>query len=170
MMNARDITLALQDKKHPHFQPGDTVRVHIKIKEGEKQRIQVFQGIVISKRGGGNTASFIVRKMSFGIGVERIFPEQCASIEKIEMVQQGKVRRSKLFYIRKLKGKSLRIAKDERKRKVIEGDVDQTTAIEPTDFDLQAPSTDENTTGVVAENIESGAVSPESKQQPKATA
>lgn len=131
-MNARDIIESLQDKKHPNFQSGDTVRVHIKITEGDKERIQVFQGIVITKKGGGNTASFTVRKMSFGIGVERIFPMQCSSIEKIEVVQQGKVRRSKLFYIRKLKGKSLRIEKDERERKLSEGDVTETTTIENT--------------------------------------
>lgn len=116
-MNTQDLIKGLVDKKHPHFQPGDTIRVHIKIKEGEKERIQIFQGIVVARRGGGNEASFVVRKMSFGIGVERIFPEQCASIDKIEVVEQGKVRRSKLFYIRKLKGKSLRIEKDSKERK-----------------------------------------------------
>ncbi|MCB1198741.1 MAG: 50S ribosomal protein L19, partial [Deltaproteobacteria bacterium] len=110
----------------------DTIRVHIKIKEGEKERVQVFQGIVITKSGGGNTASFIVRKMSFGIGVERIFPMQCSSIEKIEVVEQGKVRRARPFYIRALKGKSLRIQKDERTRKVVDGDVTETTTIEKT--------------------------------------
>jgi large subunit ribosomal protein L19 len=130
-MNAQEIINGLQEKKHPHFQPGDTVRVHIRIIEGEKERIQIFQGIVIAKKGGGNSASFIVRKMSFGVGVERIFPMQCTNIEKIEIVEQGRVRQSKLFYIRKLKGKSLRITKDGRERNIT-GDegLTETTAIE----------------------------------------
>jgi large subunit ribosomal protein L19 len=93
----------------PGFAPGDTVKVHVKIKEGEKERIQVFQGVVISKRGGGTRATFTVRKVSYGIGVERIFPLHSPIIDKIEVMTHGRVRRSKIYYLRKLRGKAARI-------------------------------------------------------------
>lgn len=93
----------------PEFGPGDTIRVHVKIKEGDKERIQVFQGIVIGRRGGGTGATFTVRKISSGIGVERVFPLHSPNIDKIEMVRKGQVRRSKLYYLRNLTGKSARI-------------------------------------------------------------
>ena len=93
----------------PDFRPGDTIRVHIRIKEGDKERIQVFQGLVIRKRKGRTGATFTVRKVSYGIGVERIFPLHSPAIEKIEIVSRGKVRRARLYYIRKLRGKAARI-------------------------------------------------------------
>jgi large subunit ribosomal protein L19 len=93
----------------PQFKAGDTVRVHVRIKEGEKERIQVFEGVVISKRKGGMGATFIVRKVSYGVGVERIFPLHSPSIEKIEVVSIGRVRRAKLYYLRELRGKATRI-------------------------------------------------------------
>jgi large subunit ribosomal protein L19 len=93
----------------PSFGPGDTVKVHVKIKEGEKERIQAFQGVVISKRGGGTRATFTVRKVSYGIGVERIFPLHSPVIDKIEVITHGRVRRSKIYYLRKLRGKAARI-------------------------------------------------------------
>ncbi len=93
----------------PDFKPGDAVRVHVKIIEGEKERTQVFEGVVISKRGGGSRATFTVRKVSYGIGVERVFPLYSPRIEKIEVMTRGKVRRAKLYYLRKLKGKAARI-------------------------------------------------------------
>lgn len=93
----------------PAFKPGDTVRVHVKIREGEKERIQVFQGVVISKRKGKTRATFTVRKVSYGVGVERIFPLHSPIIDKIEVVTQGRVRRSKIYYLRKLRGKAARI-------------------------------------------------------------
>ena len=93
----------------PAFKPGDTVRVHVKIREGEKERIQVFQGVVISKRKGKANATFTVRKVSYGVGVERIFPLHSPIIDKIEVVTQGRVRRSKIYYLRKLRGKAARI-------------------------------------------------------------
>ena len=93
----------------PGFAPGDTVKVHVKIKEGEKERIQAFQGVVISKRGGGTRATFTVRKVSYGIGVERIFPLHSPIIDKIEVITHGRVRRSKIYYLRKLRGKAARI-------------------------------------------------------------
>ena len=93
----------------PDFTSGDTVKVHVKIKEGEKERIQVFQGVVIKKTRGFASARFTVRKISGGIGVERIFPLNSPSIDKIEVVTQGRVRRSKLYYLRDLRGKAARI-------------------------------------------------------------
>ncbi len=93
----------------PDFKPGDTIRVHARIKEGEKERIQVFEGLVIRKRKGKTGATFTVRKMSYGIGVERIFPLHSPNIDKIEIVTRGKVRRGRLYYMRKLKGKAARI-------------------------------------------------------------
>jgi len=93
----------------PAFGPGDTVKVHVKIKEGEKERIQAFQGVVISKRKGLTSATFTVRKVSYGVGVERIFPLHSPIIDKIELVTRGRVRRSKIYYLRKLKGKAARI-------------------------------------------------------------
>jgi large subunit ribosomal protein L19 len=93
----------------PDFRAGDTVKVHVKIKEGEKERIQVFEGIVIRKRQGASRASFTVRKVSYGVGVERIFPTHSPTIDHIDVVQKGKVRRAKLYYLRELKGKAARI-------------------------------------------------------------
>ena len=85
----------------PYFKPGDTVKVHVKIREGDKERIQVFQGVVIKKRKGAASASFTVRKVSYGIGVERIFPLHSPNIDKVEVVFRGRVRRSRLYYLRK---------------------------------------------------------------------
>jgi large subunit ribosomal protein L19 len=93
----------------PNFNPGDTVIVHVKIKEGEKERIQAFQGVVISKRKGSSNATFTVRKVSYGIGVERIFPMHSPIIDKIEVITRGRVRRAKIYYLRKLRGKAARI-------------------------------------------------------------
>ncbi len=93
----------------PDFKAGDTVRVHVKIKEGDKERVQVFQGTVISRRGSGVGETFTVRKISSGIGVERIFPLHSPNIAKIQRTRMGKVRRAKLFYLRDLTGKSARI-------------------------------------------------------------
>jgi large subunit ribosomal protein L19 len=93
----------------PDFGPGDTVKVHVKIKEGEKERIQAFQGVVISKRKGSSNATFTVRKVSYGIGVERIFPMYSPIIDKIEVITRGRVRRAKIYYLRKLRGKAARI-------------------------------------------------------------
>ena len=93
----------------PDFKAGDTVRVHARIKEGEKERVQIFQGLVIRKRKGKTGATFTVRKVSYGIGVERIFPLHSPTIDKIEVITRGKVRRGRLYYMRGLKGKAARI-------------------------------------------------------------
>jgi len=93
----------------PDFRIGDTVKVHVKIVEGEKERIQPFEGVVIRKKAGGIRSTFTVRKVSYGIGVERIFPTHSPRIDRIDVVSRGKVRRAKLFYLRGLKGKAARI-------------------------------------------------------------
>jgi large subunit ribosomal protein L19 len=98
---------------HPAFKPGDTVRVHVKIKEGDKERIQVFEGTVIAENRRLNQSTFTVRKMSFGTGVERIFPLHSPVIDKIEVVKSTQVRRAKLYYLRRLRGKAARL-KEER--------------------------------------------------------
>jgi large subunit ribosomal protein L19 len=100
----------------PAFRPGDTVRVHVRLKEaeGEKERLQPFEGVVIRKRGQQDGATFTVRRVSFGIGVERIFPVDSPTISSIEILQQGRVRRAKLYYLRGLKGKAARIKRVDR--------------------------------------------------------
>src|ERR671924_2043742 len=93
----------------PAIKPGDTVRVHVKVREGDKERIQVFEGVVIGMHRGGARASFTVRKVSFGQGVERIFPLHSPIIQKVEVVRSAKVRRAKLYFLRDLKGKAARM-------------------------------------------------------------
>jgi large subunit ribosomal protein L19 len=93
----------------PKFGSGDTIKVHVKIREGEKERIQAFQGVVICKCNGLSTASITVRKVSYGVGVERIFLTNSPSIHKIEVISRGRVRRAKLYYLRKLRGKAARL-------------------------------------------------------------
>ncbi|HDC8623969.1 TPA: 50S ribosomal protein L19 [Staphylococcus aureus] len=93
----------------PSFRPGDTLRVHVRIIEGTRERIQVFEGVVIKRRGGGVSETFTVRKISSGVGVERTFPLHTPKIEKIEVKRRGKVRRAKLYYLRGLRGKAARI-------------------------------------------------------------
>ena len=115
-MNALDLVQKKYFKSEPipDFRPGDTIRVHVKIKEGARERIQDFEGIVIARQHGGLDETFTVRKISNGVGVERIFPLHCPSIDKIEVQRSGKVRRAKLYYLRKLSGKAARI-KERRK-------------------------------------------------------
>lgn len=100
----------------PQFGPGDTVKVHVKVREGDKERIQVFEGVVIGRRGGGVRESFTVRKVSYGIGVERVFPIHSPSLNRIEVIRHGKVRRAKLYYLRALKGKAARLEEEYTRR------------------------------------------------------
>jgi len=109
-MNSVDvIEREIQRKDLPPFRSGDTVRVHVKIREGDKERTQVFEGVVIRRRNGGSNGSFTVRKISYGVGVERIFPLGSPSVEKVEIKSRGHVRRSRLYYLRDLKGKKARL-------------------------------------------------------------
>ena len=101
-------------EKIPEFSPGDTVKVHVKIKEGDKERIQIFEGVVLQKRGKGISQSFTVRKISSGVGVERIFPLHSPFVSDVEVIKKGKVRRAKLFYLRKMKGKAAKIREREK--------------------------------------------------------
>jgi large subunit ribosomal protein L19 len=98
----------------PEFRPGDTVRVHVRVVEGAKERVQPYEGVVIQRRGGGLSETFTVRRVAYGVGVERCFPVHMPRIQKIEVVRKGKVRRAKLFYLRKLSGKAARIKERER--------------------------------------------------------
>lgn len=94
----------------PDFGPGDTVNVHVRVIEGEKERIQVFKGVVIARKHGGPRASFTVRKVSYGVGVERVFPLHSTVLDRIEVIRRGRVRRAKLYYLRERRGKAARIA------------------------------------------------------------
>jgi large subunit ribosomal protein L19 len=105
---------AAQLRELPAFRPGDQVRVHYRIKEGEKERIQVFQGVVIRRKGGGLRETFTVRKVSYGVGVERIFPVHSPKIEKLEVMSRGHVRRAKLYYLRELSGKKARLRQSQK--------------------------------------------------------
>lgn len=97
------------NKEVADFRPGDTVRVHVKVVEGNRERTQVFEGVVIRRRGGGLDETFTVRRVSYGVGVERIFPLHSSRIERIEVIRRGRVRRARLYYLRKLHGKAARI-------------------------------------------------------------
>lgn len=117
-MGVQPIIRALEDKQVrsdlPEFRVGDTVRVNVKIVEGDKERVQGFEGVVIRKHRGGNRATFTVRKVSYGVGVERIFPLHSPRIDSLDVVQRGKVHQARLYYLRGRKGKAARIAAAER--------------------------------------------------------
>jgi large subunit ribosomal protein L19 len=107
-----------QIRDMPYFAPGDTVRVQVRIKEGDKERLQAFEGVVIARKHGGLRETITVRKVSFGIGVERIFPLHATVVDRIEVLKRGRVRRAKLYYLRNLRGKAARIRElDTRKKK-----------------------------------------------------
>lgn len=113
-MKAIDIIEQRHLTKRPDMRSGDTVRVHVKVREGDKERIQVFEGTVIGQHRGGANATFTVRKVSFGQGVERIFPLHSPTIERIELVRGAKVRRAKLYFLRDLRGKAARMKEQKR--------------------------------------------------------
>ena len=107
------IQRSLTKKTVPKFEIGDTVRVHVKVVEGDKERIQVFEGVVIGRKGTLNTETFTVRKVSYGVGVERIFPIHSPTVTRVDVVRQGRVRRAKLYYLRARKGKMAKVAERE---------------------------------------------------------
>ena len=109
MLGQIEQQLLIEKRSFPEFRPGDTVRVTVKIYEGDAERTQAFEGVVVSKKGSGLDETFTVRRISFGIGVERIFPLHTRTIEKIEVIKQGKVRRAKLYYLRRRVGKAARV-------------------------------------------------------------
>lgn len=117
-MNRLDIVEKTQVKDNiPQFQPGDTLRVHVRIKEGNKERLQAFEGICIAIKHGGVRETVTVRKVSFGVGVERIFPLHATVIDHIDVIRRGKVRRAKLYYLRDLRGKAARIKERDTRNK-----------------------------------------------------
>ena len=109
-LDAEEVARVSEGKSVPEFSPGDTLRVSVKIKEGERERIQAYEGVCIGRSGGGINANFTVRKISFGEGVERVFPLHSPNVAGIVVVRKGKVRRAKLYYLRDRRGKSARIA------------------------------------------------------------
>jgi large subunit ribosomal protein L19 len=113
-MGAMEVVERAQLVDRPRMKAGDTVKVHVRVKEGDKERIQIFEGVVINYRRGGVRASFTVRKVSFGQGVERIFPLHSPIIQKIDVVRSAKVRRAKLYFLRELKGKAARMKEVKR--------------------------------------------------------
>ena len=123
----------------PDFGAGDTVRVHVKIREGDKERVQVFQGTVISRRGSGTGETFTVRKISAGIGVERVFALHSPNVSKIQRTRQGKVRRSKLYYLRGLTGKSARITEKLEDKNMVNDAADKEVEAEPEVEEKKAP-------------------------------
>ena len=130
-MNTMDIIEKQQLRTDlPGFKPGDTIKVHVKIKEGDKERVQQYQGVVLQRRGKGALESFTVRKISNGVGVERIFPLNSPYIEKIEVNKQGSVRRARIFYLRKLTGKKARIA--QKKNLIVSDDTGTPEAVAET--------------------------------------
>ena len=152
----------------PAFRPGDTVKVHVRVVEGNRERVQVFQGVVIARSGGGIRETFTVRKISFGVGVERTFPLHSPSIAKLELVQRGRVRRAKLYYLRDLRGKKARIRErriDDAKLAAMEAAAAEAAASEPSEAEaelaeeesgLEAVETDEVMSEADATETEAG--------------
>jgi large subunit ribosomal protein L19 len=137
----------------PEFRPGDTVKVHVRVVEGTRERVQVFQGVVIARQHGGVRETFTVRKISFGVGVERIFPLHSPSISKIEVVSRGAVRRAKLYYLRELRGKKARIRErrvDEEKIAAREEAARQAAAEAAAEDSEEAPEVDADAAEVAA--------------------
>jgi large subunit ribosomal protein L19 len=145
-------------KDIPNFRPGDELKVHVRVIEGNKSRIQVFQGLVISRKGSGIRETFTVRKISYGVGVERVFPVHAPVIEKIELVRKGEVRRSKLYYLRDLRGKAAKI----RERR---GGADLETIYSDSPSETSTIDSNQSTP---AEVIDTAEVAPESEEKTQA--
>jgi large subunit ribosomal protein L19 len=158
-MNVLDAVDATSLRKDiPNFRPGDELKVHVRVIEGNKSRIQVFQGLVISRKGSGIRETFTVRKISYGVGVERVFPVHAPVIEKIELVRKGEVRRSKLYYLRDLRGKAAKI----RERR---GGADLETIYSDSPSESSAIDSNQSTP---AEVIDTAEVAPESEEKTQA--
>ena len=158
-MNVLDTVDATSLRKDiPNFRPGDELKVHVRVIEGNKSRIQVFQGLVISRKGSGIRETFTVRKISYGVGVERVFPVHAPVIEKIELVRKGEVRRSKLYYLRDLRGKAAKI----RERR---GGADLETIYSDSPSENSVIDSNQSTP---AEVIDTAEVAPESEEKTQA--
>jgi large subunit ribosomal protein L19 len=142
MNRLQQIQRSLTKKTIPVFEIGDTVRVHVKVVEGEKERIQIYEGIVISRKGARNSETFTVRKVSYGVGVERIFPVHSPILTRVDVVRHGKIRRAKLYFLRDRKGKMARVSdrefSPETKRSGQEARPSATTAVESPDSPVSA--------------------------------
>jgi large subunit ribosomal protein L19 len=139
----------------PDFRPGDTVKVHVRVVEGNRERVQVFQGVVIGRSGGGIRETFTVRKISFGVGVERTFPVHSPSIAKLELVMRGRVRRAKLYYLRDLRGKKARIKErriDEEKLAAMEAAAAAAAAEDEADVDVEDAPEDAEELGAATDD------------------
>lgn len=158
-MNVLDAVDATSLRKDiPNFRPGDELKVHVRVIEGNKSRIQVFQGLVISRKGSGIRETFTVRKISYGVGVERVFPVHAPVIEKIELMRKGEVRRSKLYYLRDLRGKAAKI----RERR---GGADLETIYSDSSSETSTIDSNQSTP---AEVIDTAEVAPESEEKTQA--
>ena len=163
-MNKLDFIEQPQLRTLPQFQPGDTVKVQVRVVEGDKERLQAFQGVVIRRQGGGLRETFTVRKISFGVGVERTFPVHSPSIAKVEILTKGHVRRAKLYYLRELRGKKARIK--ERRDAVIEEWVEEEPEEAP---EASSAETQEASEASFAETQEvSAPETPEADETPEA--
>jgi large subunit ribosomal protein L19 len=139
----------------PDFRPGDTVKVHVRVVEGNRERVQVFQGVVIGRSGGGIRETFTVRKISFGVGVERTFPVHSPSIAKLELVMRGRVRRAKLYYLRDLRGKKARIKErriDDEKLAAMEAAAAAAAAPDELDVDVEDAPEDAEELGAATDD------------------
>jgi large subunit ribosomal protein L19 len=171
-MNKVDLIERTRVRKDiPPFRPGDQVKVHVKVREGGRERLQVFEGVVIARRGGGLRESFTVRKVSFGVGVERTFPIHAPAVAKLEVVRHGKVRRAKLYYLRELSGRRAKI--EERRSRiqewVPEADVPEEAADEQPAADSVVPETTEAVeTEAAPEPTEPQAAEPEAEASAEA--
>ena len=156
-------------KDIPPFRPGDQVKVHVKVREGGRERLQVFEGVVIARRGGGLRESFTVRKVSFGVGVERTFPIHAPAVAKLEVVRHGKVRRAKLYYLRELSGRRAKI--EERRSRIQEwtpeADVPEAVESEPAAEVAETVETPEAAVAT-AEPSAAEAETPEAAAEPEA--
>jgi large subunit ribosomal protein L19 len=140
-----EMTAIAGKREIPAFEAGDTVRVHVRVTEGTRTRLQAYEGVVIARKGGGLNESFTVRKISYGEGVERVFPLYSPMVEKVELVRRGKVRRAKLYYLRGRRGKSARIAEASNVRaKRLDAEMREAAAREPSETPAVASSTAES--------------------------
>ena len=157
-------------KDIPPFRPGDQVKVHVKVREGGRERLQVFEGVVIARRGGGLRESFTVRKVSFGVGVERTFPIHAPAIAKLEVVRHGKVRRAKLYYLRELSGRRAKI--EERRSRIQEWtpEADVPEEAEATTADAGTAEVSEETAAAPEAEAETAPEAAETASEPEATA
>jgi large subunit ribosomal protein L19 len=152
----------------PDFRPGDTVKVHVRVVEGSRERVQVFQGVVIRRQNGGLRETFTVRKISFGVGVERTFPVHSPSISKLEIVSRGAVRRAKLYYLRDLRGKKARIKErriDDVKLAAMDAAHAAKTAARLPEVEPEVEMEAEDDESVVAADVETAAEAPEDGQE-----